>query len=83
MDLEYAINVYSFIAEYPGMDTKEREALSVILKAAKKQIPKKPGKDVWGKNHCPMWPCVCDFGTAYRPKYCPQCGQALDWSDVE
>lgn len=82
MELEYAINVYSFIAEYPGMDPKEREALFVILKAAKKQIPKKPHKDVWGKNHCPMWPCY-DFGTSYRPKYCPKCGQALDWSDVE
>lgn len=83
MELEYALDVYSFIAEYPGLNPKEREALSVILKAAKKQIPKKPGKDIWENYSCPIWPCMCSFGASFRPKFCPKCGQALDWSDVE
>ena len=54
--------------------------------AIKKQIPKKAnslrgthlGKGKGG--HCPI--CNCGVNSV-RHKYCPNCGQALDWSDTE
>ena len=55
--------------------------------ALEKQIPKKP-IDAGYYYMCPC--CLCDLGASnddifiYKcpiPKYCPDCGQALDWSE--
>lgn len=65
------------------------ECREVIYKALEKQIPKKPiGKEVIGvsttgykyKGQCPK--CVSTV-LQYKDNYCPNCGQALDWSKVE
>lgn len=73
---------------------KINKACELACKALEKQIPKKPeyygngysgGKLVYDYAKCP----VCgrnDFEydiNNWGCKYCPDCGQALDWSDNE
>lgn len=53
-----------------------------IKNALKKQIPKKPTDQYpidWGIGN--YGACQCGKGVNYQMKFCPYCGQALDWSD--
>lgn len=61
-----------------------------VLKSLEKQIPKKPINVEKHYYECPC--CKHDLGVSdddifvyenYRPMYCSNCGQALDWSDTE
>ena len=52
------------------------EALGVAIEALEKQIPKKLKDDGW--LYCPI--CGRDV-LMDRFDYCPDCGQALDWSE--
>ena len=60
------------------------KALNVALEAIDKQIPKQPiEKSPW-VYHCPR----CDSRTIEdaiikKFKFCPDCGQALDWGDTD
>lgn len=54
------------------------EAFEVAIEALEKQIPKKLKDDGW--LYCPI--CGRDV-LMDRFDYCPDCGQALDWSDTE
>ena len=66
------------------------EALNEIKKALEKQIPIKPflvgdgyanGKLVYDIWICPC--CRTDYEIDYDDhKYCPECGQKLDWDIV-
>lgn len=60
-------------------------AIDRLVKAARKQIPQKPKheefKDGSGVVKCP----ICDTSEGvcnYEPYFCPECGQALDWSSL-
>lgn len=68
------------------------KACDVALPALEKQIPKKPIK----KERSGIVYCVCGNFIGYKPpinralengkipfKYCPNCGQKIDWSDEE
>lgn len=67
------------------------EECEVILNALEKRIPKNPyyegdgywdGKLVYDTWICPN--CGKDYEVDYdNYKYCPECGQAIDWSDEE
>ena len=68
------------------------EALNTIKTAVKKQIPKKPdfigdGYDDNGNLIYDTWICPCcetDYELDYDDyKFCPECGQAIDWSDLK
>ena len=75
--------------EYKGAITKlkcERDknntpsldiAYAMAIEALEKQIPKKLKDDGW--LYCPF--CGRDV-LMDRFDYCPDCGQALDWSDT-
>ena len=60
------------------------KAINIASEAIDKQIPKKPiEKSPW-VYHCPR----CDSRTIEEAfikkfKFCPDCGQALDWSDTD
>lgn len=64
---------------------------AAILEALEKQIPQKPdlegdgyydGELVYDTGYCPR--CRQDYEIeCHTPKYCENCGQALDWSDVD
>ena len=65
-------------------------ALDMAIEALKKQIPKKPtfegdGFDGNGNITYDTWICPCceeEYEVDYDDhKYCPWCGQMIDWSD--
>lgn len=69
--------------------SKEEEILECVIKLIEKRIPKKPierhyedpGEEPYIKHTCPAGCRVTLHGGRYGVKYCPQCGQAIDWSE--
>lgn len=62
------------------------KSLDIAISAIEKQIPKKPFKEVIVKKNTRMVCPVCFVNLHYlveQQNYCPDCGQALDWSDSE
>ena len=51
----------------------------VLSNALEKQIPKNPDLD--DGVYCPC--CLHEFKVYSATRYCPNCGQAIDWSDTE
>ena len=77
-----AIDVLNMIETHGPLPTM---AKAKSIHALEKQIPKKPHKNF--KKFSGVW-CSCGkyFGKGYfvdKPIYCPNCGQAIDWSDEE
>lgn len=76
-------------------DEKRKIAINTAVSALEKQIPKKP--DLWGDGYDENGTLVYDNAICpncgnddfeydinnWGCKYCPDCGQALDWSDTE
>lgn len=56
----------------------ECNAMELAISALEKQIPKKPDLD--DGVYCPC--CLHEFKSHYdETRYCPNCGQAIDWGD--
>ena len=73
MKVERAIEVITNAVQTEKMTATQDEALAVIQKAMKKQIPAKMKsfRDI----------CVCGYSVFPHMNFCSRCGQALDWSD--
>lgn len=58
-----------------------RPAVEIAITALEKQIPQKPF--IWenGREHCPNEYCEKDIACIGLIKFCPECGQRLDWGD--
>lgn len=65
------------------------EALNMAIEALEKQMPEAPILDIIYPSGIKSYNCpVCGKGClvrtdSYCPKYCSNCGQALDWSGTE
>ena len=72
MTPQEAIKAMKFYKEklYNGIFNQYISAFDVAISALEKQIPKKPLQ-------------ACGHATDKTMNYCPVCGQALDWSDIE
>lgn len=87
MTYEKAINTIKHGCIY--RDKQGSEALEIAVIALEKQIPKTPSLDIIYPSGIKSYKCpVCEKGCLVRtdlycPKYCSNCGQALDWSDTE
>ena len=66
-----------------------KECYKKIITALEKQLPKKPYKRKEGKET--NYYCLCEHYLgdeaeiqliAIRPRFCDNCGQALNWSDT-
>lgn len=66
-------------------------AVEVAVNALEKQIPKKvtfsgdayvDGELYYDTASCPACDCVFEDETEFGFNHCPNCGQALDWSDM-
>ena len=71
---------------YQKDDACENCEINVAMKALNKQIPKKPEpkKDASGEYYvCPICGVYQEYLTDGKPPYCVNCGQALDWQEVE
>ncbi len=55
-----------------------------VLSALEKQIPKKPILDTIFPSGIKWWLCpTCNHNNIdTNDRYCHECGQALDWSDM-
>lgn len=76
--------------EIPYQSGVINEALKMVEGAVGKQIPRKPdyegdGYDEDGDLIYDSWACPCcheEYELGYDEyEHCPNCGQALDWSD--
>lgn len=81
MTNEEAIEMFS-VAVTAELCERKRDLYRIAIKALEKQIPKKPiishmFDDTFACN-CPI--CGGDLLHDYG-EYCPDCGQAIDWSD--
>ena len=71
---------------YQNDDACETCEINFAIKAIDKQIPKKPEpkKDASGEYYvCPICGVYQEYLTDGKPPYCVNCGQALDWQEVE
>lgn len=80
-----------FMTHNGATSAEETVSYQMMVKAMEKQIPKKPdieGDGYWnGELVYDTWICPC-CGEQYeiefeKYKYCPECGQAVDLSEVE
>lgn len=71
-----------FVADDPvyyGLELSTRE-VRLIVEALEKQVDKKGKVFFGGWLDCPN--CENDIsGFEERPYYCPNCGQAIDWTE--
>ena len=62
-------------------------AFEVAIEALEKQIPKKPTPlvNVYpdGQYECPICECGLRANKKWQDKYCCNCGQPIDWSDIK
>lgn len=94
MTAERALEVITNAIQNETMTEEKDMALAVAQKALKKQTPKKPisikndedvriGAGTW-KAGVTIYKCPCCNSFISRSSdFCPDCGQALDWSDEE
>lgn len=94
MTTEESLNQFNSTNPFMHGSDKQEEYFNVIRQALEKQIPKKPGatEDYPHRLYCPN--CYYPFERNKSEialirehfivgnKYCPDCGQALDWSDT-
>lgn len=95
MTREKEIEAISYITHqlkygYIDLGAHDEDELEVVEQAINKQIPHKPdlegdgywdGELVYDTGYCPN--CHQDYEIEYHtPKYCENCGQALDWSEL-
>lgn len=82
MTNEEALNQFNSTNPFMQGSNKQEEYFNVIRNALEKQIPKKVTEDE-AFGQCPV--CGYTFNSElvneYDIKYCPFCGQALDFSE--
>lgn len=90
MTNEEAIEILNEERDYAQFPKYVKEAIEIATSAIKKQIPKKPIKHYFYDRYyavdyfyqCPNH-CNDRFQLSNTYSFCPNCGQALDWSDIE
>lgn len=85
-------NFVQNLAENAYINMCSVEEMNIAISALEKQIPKKPdligdGYDDNGNLIYDTWICPCcetQYELDYDDyKFCPECGQAIDWSDLK
>ena len=67
---------------YQKDDACENCEINAAIEALNKQMPKKP--KLKGEYYiCPVCGVYQEYLTDGKPPYCVNCGQALDWQEVE
>lgn len=80
--IEAAINFVDYCT--PAETNEEVELAGIAIEALEKQIPKKPLTGIdFARNEYRIC-CECSAivkDGEWRANYCPDCGQAIDWSE--
>ena len=78
MTTEQAIEILTNAIQTEHMTAEQDRALAMAQKSLEKHIPKKPIKNKQDNySHCPE--CNASRHINILARYCPFCGQALDW----
>ena len=77
MTAKEALESLKFEVYEEGHCSYIEEEIGVAIAALEKQIPKKPTKDRMGRIQC------VNGHNLPAQRYCPMCGQLIDWSDWE
>ena len=86
MNEREAIEILQEEHDYAQLLSYVNSALNLAISALEKRIPKKPdlegdGYDDNGELIYDTWICPC-CGKYYEEyEFCPQCGQAIDWTE--
>ena len=74
--------LYKNINIYTGFDLSKqnRENLTTLQQLVDKETPMKPSM-IW-EHADPKTRCKCSAGIIPAHNYCWNCGQKLDWSDI-
>ncbi len=89
MTYKEAIDYFKRRKTQYGLADNVQQAENCAVEALEKQIPKSPTLDIVYPSGIRSYKCpVCEKGCLvrtdlYYPKYCSNCGHALDWSDTE
>lgn len=85
---EQAIAHYKYGINFDIFSEPVTTYAQLAIEALEKQIPKKvtskycPNKAFFlGEKYCPSCHKFIGFPHTTHHKYCPDCGQALDWSE--
>ena len=81
-DCELCVNNERHCGHCKGSDYAF-SAIAEAQKALEKQIPKKPTRGKYGHTECACcgWIVESFCGDLEQYPFCPNCGQAIDWSD--
>lgn len=88
MTYEEAIEILQEERDYAQFSKYVKDAIKIAISALEKQIPKRVIRPYKGNYKCPTcenYIYITDddlyvYGIE-PPKYCDECGQALDWSN--
>ena len=89
MTYEEVIDNLKYLINEDCTDTQHDfvEEIKISIEALKKQIPKKPTRTRGKYGHtecaCCGWVVESFCGDLEQYPFCPNCGQAIDWSDDE
>lgn len=83
-----ALSEVEYFGGFNGEEAKIKaveEACVIACKALEKQIPKKPTRGKYGHTECARcgWIVENFCGDLEQYPFCPNCGQAIDWSVSE
>lgn len=80
--IKFAINFVDYCT--PAETNEDVELAGIAVEALEKQIPKKPLDGIdFARNEYRIC-CECSAivkDGEWRANYCPDCGQAIDWSE--
>lgn len=89
--IEQAISHYKYGISHDIFAEPVTTYAQLSIEALEKRIPQKPdlygdgywnGELVYDMGSCPA--CCQSYEIEYHtPQYCENCGQALDWSDIQ
>lgn len=77
--MTYEEAIIHFKEQLEIFEGEHHEAMKVAIEALEKQIPKKPDDTYEDSldDEC----AVCGTYIFERDRYCPRCGQAIDWGE--
>lgn len=77
-----AIKMLDRIRDEGGWTNDAYNSLTLAIEVLEKQIPKKPSGSFDDETYGKAYVCECTGIIDEYQKFCPSCGQALNWEGV-
>lgn len=83
MTVQEAIRMQGSIKRFHRCDEEVESSCEMAIQALEKQLPKKPKKSKNGDLACSCGLIIQRKNRRTCLHYCHNCGQAIDWSDID